>query len=123
MSGVENDAAITDVAVEFAAEIMGAVNKDVVKPRDWWSRCRAALEAAASASETWAQFVSRFGQKMQIESIPSEIATDVALLEAHLIENKWWPRFRYLVQRDALYISAMAQVRRKERFGKKAKGE
>jgi len=118
MSG-NQDLAITDAAVAFTAAIMGAVDKDVVKPLDWWPRCRAALEASASASETWPQFVSRFGQKMQITAIRESITEELRVIEQQIIENGWWSRFRLLAQRDALYIASMAQVVRKERRTKK----
>jgi hypothetical protein len=124
--GVDLDAVLTDLAVEWLRASMKSASTDVIDPRDWWERARTALVTAAATAETWPQMVARQLGKLQVTSTVEQTATAIRITGEQLSElgPAAWPRFRALCERDGLYIAAMAQALnaadRAERKGKKS---
>lgn len=108
------DEALTDLAVEFVIGMLRSASTDRIRPVDWWPRAKAALVVAASVAETWAQFVSRMGRKLQIDATHYATSDVIEVIGSRLRETGSFERFRYLCQRDALYVVAMAQAKRAE---------
>jgi hypothetical protein len=109
-----SDSELSDLAVELVLAMMRSASTEQISPLDWWPRARSALETASSVARTWPQMISRMGKKLEIGSLKSVTARDVARIGADLSDPADWRRFRYLCRRDALYLVAMAQVRRDE---------
>lgn len=107
-----DDMELIDLAVRMVLAMMRSASTDNVKPMDWWDRARTALEASASVAESWSQMVSKFGAKIQVISLKDSSAREICSVGDGVTAN--WDRFRALAQRDALYITAMAQARRAE---------
>ena len=109
--GVDLDAVLTDLAVEWIRAAMKSASTDTIDPRDWWERARTALVTAASTAETWPQMVARQLGKLQVKATVETTANAVRVVGEQLTElgPAAWPRFRALCERDGLYIAAMAQ--------------
>lgn len=108
------DRDLTDLAVEFLLAMMSSASTDVIRPLDWWERARAALETSAAVAESWPQMVAKFGQKIQVTATRAKTSSRLSSIGQQLADEAVFERFRYLAQRDALYVAAMAQARRDE---------
>lgn len=106
------DLEITDIAVDFVLAMMSSASTDNIRPLDWWTRARSALETSASVAESWPQMVSKFGSKIQVDACRGKTSHALVTLKARLGDG--FGTFRALCQRDALYIVAMAQAKRDE---------
>ena len=106
-----NDQELTGIAVDFVLTMMSSASTDNIRPLDWWTRARSALEVSAAVAESWPQMVAKFGSKVQIVAVKGKTSHKLAHLGKGLSEGDF-DRFRYLAQRDALFVVAMAQVKR-----------
>lgn len=112
-----DDEVLTDAAVELVVGFMRSADTDIIRPVDWWPRAKTALIVSAAVAETYPAMVSKFLGKIQVPAPRKETTQVIAAVGAQLTE--WgpdaWERFRFLCERDALYIVAMAQVMNQQR--------
>lgn len=85
-----------------------------IRPIDWWSRARTALEGAARSSNRYSELVSKMASKLQIDSVSATTAQDLAFL-ADEVPAADFPTFRRFLEREAIYVVAMAQADAKEK--------
>lgn len=104
------DTELNDLAIRFVLGMLRSANPDVIGPKRWWERAKTALETAANAADGWPQMVSRMGSKLQILAPLAVTAKEVSFIGARFSTPEDFERFRYLCQRDALYIVAMARA-------------
>lgn len=97
------------LAVDLLLAVMRSASTDKIRPIDWWSRGKSALEVAAAQAETFSHLVSRMGAKLQIEAFRAESSKEISSLGRTLKDGDFI-HFRDLCQRDALYIAALAQA-------------
>ena len=119
------DDELIDAAVDLVLAMAASASTDVIRPVDWWprqrvsahasqvGRLRAALEVAAAEAESLPHMVSRMSAKLQIQALHSASSRSIVVITGAVAGD--WPRFRELAQRDAIYITAMAQVERDKR--------
>lgn len=107
-----SDDDLTDIAVEVVLAMMTSVSTETIQPINWWPRAKSALSVAAVQAESWSQFISKMGQKLQINTLRKKSSLKVVGLR---VPDEYFPRFRTLCQRDSLYIVAMAQAERDRR--------
>lgn len=100
----------TDVAVNVALAAMASVSTDIISPKNWWPRCRAALEAAAGAADDWPGFVSRLASKLQVEVFARESTANFEI--ARETVGKDLAEFLAFVRGNAVYVVALAQMKR-----------
>ena len=111
---MRSDEELTTAAIDFVLAMMASASTSNIKPLDWWERARTALETSAAVAESWPQMVSKYGAKVQVIALKSKTAHEIARLGQVVSKNEDFERLRYLAQRDALFITAMAQVTRDE---------
>lgn len=105
------DDTLTDMAVNLVLGLMRSADTDVIHPFDWWPRAKTALVVSASIAESYASMISRFLEKIQVSAPTTETSKIVAETKNTLASlGDVWERFRFLCERDALYIVAMAQA-------------
>lgn len=108
-----------DAAVMLMVAVMRSASTDKIRPLDWWARARSAMEVAASQAQSFSHFVSRMAQKLQIEAYRLESAKEIYSLGQLLKDADAFKAFSHICRRDALYITAFAQIentkRREER--------
>lgn len=119
MSGLDEqntiDDKLTEIAVKLVLGLMRSANTETINPLDWWSRAKTALVVSASVCDRYAPMISRFLEKIQATASTMETAMVILEVERELEELKEWERFRFLCERDALYIVAMAQAEKQLR--------
>lgn len=94
--------------------MMRSASIDKIRPLDWWTRARSALEGAARSSSSFSGLVSAMARKLQIDAAGPETSTDLAFL-ADEVPAADFPAFRRFCEREALYIVAMARASSEER--------
>lgn len=116
-SDLELEESITDLAVNFVVGMMRSASTEIIRPLDWWPRAKAALVVAASTAETYPAMVSRFLEKVQVSAAtePTCHVIDETRIAIDAFGETGFERFRFLCERDALYIVAMSQVANKRR--------
>ncbi len=108
------DDVLSDIGTDTVLAMMRSADPEVIRPVDWWVRAKSALTVAAAVAETWSQFISKMGDKLQIVVTNKATADKINIIGMQLVEFNSFERFRFLCQRDALYIVAMAQAKRTE---------
>jgi hypothetical protein len=99
------------LAVGLVTTVMRSVSAEKVRPVDWWVRAQSALKTASSMSRNFPQMISIMGRKLQIDAFTKESA--VALMEiANSLPDVEFESFRYLCERDGLFIVAEAQAQK-----------
>ena len=109
-----SDDGLEDFAIRFVLAMLRSADPEIIGPRNWWERARTALETSAACAESWSQMVSRCGVKLQVRQTTAGTSSEIKALGEALDDPAVFERFRYLSQRDALYIVAMARARRDE---------
>ncbi len=111
--------------VALVQTMMRSASIEKIRPIDWWTRARTALEGAARSSDHFSAMASAMARKLQIDVARTDTATDLAFLADEVAGS--FPAFRRFVEREALYIVAMAQAdskaRKEERAAKHARGD
>jgi hypothetical protein len=108
------DSDLIALAIRFVLGILKSADSKVIGAKRWWDRAKTSLETAASVAESWPQMASKAGEKLQITSPSAVTALVIADLGSKLGTDEEFERFRYLCQRDALYIVAMARAAKEE---------
>jgi len=106
----DND--LTNTAVELVVSLMKSADTEIIKPRDWWKRAKTALIVSSSVAETYNSMISKYLEKIQVAAPRIDTSEKIAEVGEYIssIGLSGWERFRFLCERDALYIIAMAQV-------------
>lgn len=100
---------LTEYAVRLVLEMMSNATTEKISPLDWWPRAKSALLAATARATTWGQVIEVMSQKLQITVLRNESAKAIFFLA---LEGKHLDEFKRLVQQEAIYIIAEAQVER-----------
>lgn len=109
-----NDDKLSDLAVDLVIAMMGSASTSKIRPVDWWQRAKTALVVGASIAEAWPQMIARMGSKLQIDATTYATSEALQRIGETLRGADAFERFRFLCERDALYIVAMAQAKRAE---------
>lgn len=110
------DDVLTDLAVNLVLGLMRSADHEVIRPVDWWPRAKTALVVSASIAESYPSMISRYLEKIQALAPTAETSKIVAETKNTLASlGDVWERFRFLCERDALYIVAMAQAEKQLR--------
>lgn len=111
-----DDTTLYEWAVDLTDQLLSQVNKEGTIPfADRGERVKSALETAAGAASTWGQFVARVTRKLQIPVAGDWLAAKIAELDQRLRDGALFYRWARMVERDALYIVALAQERGRSR--------
>lgn len=100
------------LATDLLLAVMDSVSREKVRPQDWWTRARSALETAAGFAEGFSHLISVMCQKLQIDALRRQSSSCLCSIEQQLAGEV--DEFLRLLERDAVYIVARAQVRRQE---------
>ena len=98
--------------VALVRAMMRSASTDTIRPIDWWTRAQSALVRASESSSTFSALVSTMGKALQIDTLRSESAADVAFLADEIAPAHLDAWIRFLGE-EALYVVALAQVERK----------
>lgn len=111
----DNDERWPRLATRLVLAVMRSASTDKIRPIDWWTRARTALEAAAATAETYPHLVSEMARHLQIEAFTARSSRSISEVESpFLLDPNLFPSFARVVERDAPYIVAMAQMKRAE---------
>lgn len=109
-----SDIELTDLAVDLTIAMMRSASTDKISPADWWPRAKSALETASATAESFPHLISRMGRKLQLTQTRFETDSSVSSIGQRLSRDADFRRFCVLARRDALFIVAMAKVKRDE---------
>lgn len=108
------DEELTDLAVDLILAVLHSADPDVIGPINWWIRAKSALETAASAAHSYQHMVSRCAEKLQIQTPQIVSSKAIFSIGKNFVDEKIFERFRYLCERDTIYIIAIARMKREE---------
>lgn len=100
-------------AIELVRAMMSSASAKHIRPIEWWSRAKSALETAATCADSFGSLVSTMGRKLQIEVTRVWTGQEIVRL-AHVVGSDFETWRRYVVA-EALYVVAIAQAESKER--------
>jgi hypothetical protein len=99
--------------VALVRAMMRSASSDKIRPIEWWSRARTALETGAQSSDHFSGMVASMGRKLQIDVTTATTAEDLAFLAEDVADD--FEAFRRFCAEEALYIVAIAQTENKAR--------
>lgn len=102
------DSQIHDLAVRLILRIMDSASLDKIRPTDWWSRAQNALYSAATMAQGYGQMVSILGRKLQIDTFTKTTSIEISLIGKEIQTPEVFELFRWLCERDSLYVVAEA---------------
>lgn len=108
-----SDAELIDLATRFVSAILGSVPRGVIDPRKWWGRAESALNVASSGAESWPHMVSEAAKRLQVPVLTDRSCKTIYSLGLEM-DVRTFERFRYLCERDTIYIIAMTRIMRDE---------
>lgn len=108
---MQSEQELNELAIEAVLAVMASASTDKIKPIDWWTRARTALETSASVAETWTEMAAKLADKLEIEAFTESSSHRLVFL-ANGIAEAPFSAFRAHCERNAVYVVAMAQVRR-----------
>jgi hypothetical protein len=108
------DEELTDLAQDLILALLKSADTEVIKPKVWWERAKTALETGANAAHSFQHMVSRCGNKLQLLAPLAVTSKTISSISSKLNDEILFERFRYICQRDAIYIIAMARVKRED---------
>lgn len=110
------DDVLTDLAVNLVLGLMRSANPEIIRPVDWWPRAKKALVVSASIAESYPSMISKYLDKIQAPAPTAETSKVIVETQNTLSSlGEVWERFRFLCERDALFIVAMAQAEKQLR--------
>lgn len=111
----DNDERWPPLATRLVLAVMRSASTDKIRPIDWWTRARTALEAAAATAETYSHMVSEMARHLQIDSYSAASSRSISEIGTpfRVTPGDFAP-FARVAERDAPYIVAMAQMQRAE---------
>jgi|SRR5688572_1816096 len=112
--GEETDESRMELGIQLVLAMMRSASTDKIRPIDWWTRARSALETAAATADSFAQLVAVMGRKLQIDATAESTSKEISSLAETLTASGDFERFRHLCETQALYVVAIAQGRRAE---------
>lgn len=101
------DDQLSEHARELVLAMMASATTERISPMDWWPRAKSALLSAVARARTWGDVVEGMARKLEIETLRAESARAVFSNALSVDDVKG---FRRVVQREATYIIAEAQV-------------
>lgn len=115
------DLELHQLAERFLDALLDSADITRIGVARWWDRANTALETAAASSTSWRQCVAKAGKKMEITTYSQLAAATIAELATILDDPRVFPRWRQIITRDALTVTAMVRnartTRRKPREG------
>lgn len=105
--------------VTLVRAMMRSASSEKIRPIEWWTRAQSALVAASESSSTFSALVSRMGKQLQIDTLRTESAEDLAFLAEEVAAD--FDAFVRFCAEEALYVVALAQVERKAEREEQAK--
>ena len=117
------DEELTQIGIDYILGILRSASTDVIDPKKWWERAKTALETGAAAAATFPQMVSKTANKLQIGAPTESTSNVISSISLRLTDQKDFERFRYICQRDSIYIIALARIQRDEQKRNKVGGE
>lgn len=107
-----SDTRLQELAVNLVLGVLRSASTEKIRPMDWWSRAQSALHSGAAMAQGFGQMVSVMGRKLQIDTLNQHSANAVSSIASELGDEETFESFRYICERDALYIIAEAQALR-----------
>jgi hypothetical protein len=101
---------LIDAGAELLLAVLASASTDKIRPVDWWTRARSALETGAACAESVPEMVATMGRKLEVEVTSPASAQRVVALEARVRGE--FEALRRTCERQALYVVAVAQARR-----------
>jgi len=102
----------TNIGVELVLTLMASASTDKIRPIDWWTRARTALETACESADSFPGLMSRAADKLQIEVFREKSANWISSVRPLLQDAADFVPFRDFCSRNAVYIVAIAQAQR-----------
>ncbi|GAA3878415.1 hypothetical protein GCM10022243_48900 [Saccharothrix violaceirubra] len=103
---------LIQATVAWLNALLDSASADVLGVAHYWDRAQSALITAATA-DTVGEAVTTAARKLQIET--TQARTDTALLEACAVIAADYPAWQARVEREAVYLVALARVARTAR--------
>jgi hypothetical protein len=100
------------LAVDLLLSMLASASTDDIDPKKWWETARSALEVGAQAAD-FSAMVARMGKRLKIEALRAETSSFVSSVASDLSAVEF-RRFRSKCKQDALYIVALARMKRDE---------
>jgi len=103
-------------AVRFQSAMLDSANMDLIGLADWWDRAQTALETGAATGTRFSEVVSATARKLQITwALSRETSEEIGRLTTELSDPAAFAEWRELCQRDAVYITGITRIYRKQR--------
>ena len=103
-------------AVRFQSAMLDSADVDLIGTSNWWDRAQTALETGAATGTRFSEVVSATARKLQITwALSRETAEEVTRLTEELSDPQVFAEWRELCQRDAVYITGITRIYRKQR--------
>lgn len=113
-----SDEVAMGASVRLVLAMMRSASTDKIRPIDWWTRAKSALETAAASASDLSQMVAVMGRKLQIDATSSETSKEICSL-AELVGGDF-EAVRRLCEEQSLYVVAIAQGQRQEQRERRA---
>lgn len=114
------DEQLSQIGRDLVLAMMASATTERISPMDWWPRAKAALRASAARSTTWGELVNTMASKLEIGTLRAESSREICSLALSKTDLR---AFRRVVQQQAVYIVAEAQVIREQERAAKEQGK
>lgn len=103
-------------AVRFQSAMLDSADVEVISTANWWDRAQTALETGAATGTRFSEVVSATARKLQITwALSKETSEEIGRLTTELSDPAAFAEWRELCQRDAVYITGITRIYRKQR--------
>lgn len=102
--------------VDLCRAMGGSMSSEKIRRVEWWSRQKSALETAAQSADSFGSLVSIMADKLQIDVTTVDGGCDLADLAARVTDV---PAFIRYLERESLFVVAIAQAEASERRAKR----
>lgn len=108
-------------AATLVLALMSSVPQGTISPIRWWERAKSALSSASERTYDWPAMVSAMCDSLGISSLQKRSASAIYSLASDWSEAEAFERLRARCERDAVYVVAIARMRRDEQKKKQSK--
>lgn len=109
-------AELSDCAVRFLDALLTSADVETIGAMAWWDTARTALETAAASSTRYSEMVATAARKLRISGALSAASSrEITALGLVLGDDQAFGAWRELAQSDAVYITALTRMVRKDR--------
>lgn len=103
-------------AVRFQSAMLDSADVDLIGTSNWWDRAQTALETGAATGTRFSEVVSATARKLQITwALSKDTSAEIGRLTEELSDPAAFAEWRELCQRDAVYITGITRIYRKQR--------